>query len=99
MQAIMWPLLKVMGISCERAFQLSAEQMDRKLSRREALGLRVHLLMCGVCRQLPGQFQQLRKLVQCCHDEHDDNEEAGGTEELSPDARQRIASRLRHDVK
>ena len=92
MQALMWPLLKVLGISCKRAFQLSAEQVDRKLSRREAIGLRVHLMLCSVCRPLPGQFRQLRELVQCCQD---DPGKAHADECLPPEAKDRIASGIR----
>ena len=94
MQAVMWPVLKVMGLSCERAYRLSTERMDRELTRGESVRLRVHLMLCGACRPVPGQFDRLCELVRSSRDET--GGETGG-ESLPPEAKERIATRLRDD--
>ena len=66
MQRLMCPLMSMMGISCRHFARLAAEQIDRPLTRRERIALRVHCLMCHVCRPLPGQFKHLHHLVRCC---------------------------------
>jgi predicted anti-sigma-YlaC factor YlaD len=92
MQAMMWPILKIFGISCQVIHDLCSEQMDRKLTVGETLRLRIHLMMCGLCRNLPAQFEGLNALVRCVHsDEHEEESD----ECLSDEARERIASMLR----
>ena len=92
MQAMMWPMLKAFGMTCETIFELSSAQMDRKLTRGETLRLRLHLIMCGLCRKLPAQFQRLRDLVRCAH-EHDDHGDPSLS--LPPESKSRIALRLK----
>lgn len=53
MQAVVCPILKVLGLCCRSAFNLCSEQMDRELTKRESLRLRVHLPMCGLCSLCP----------------------------------------------
>ena len=95
MQAMMWPVLKLLGMSCKEIYGLSSEQMDRKLTRGESFRLRFHLIMCGVCRHLAAQFLGLRKLVHLC--EHDHGHEISNGEHLSPEAKERIFERLKSD--
>lgn len=71
--AAIGPLLKWLGLSCRHALELSSEQMDRTLSKSESFQLRMHLMMCGICRHLPAQFQGLRKLLKAaCEHQHED---------------------------
>jgi hypothetical protein len=49
--------------SCRRATFLISSSLDRKLSRRERLALRIHLLTCGPCRLFQRQLRLLRAFV------------------------------------
>lgn len=94
MQAMVWPLLKVLGISCKATYDLCSEQMDRQLTAGETIRLRVHVMMCGLCRRLPAQFRGMRELLRCSHP-HEPEETSD--ECLSAEAKERIASKLRDD--
>lgn len=94
MQAMMWPMLKLLGISCRATYKLCSEQMDRELSSRETLRLRFHLMMCGICRHLPAQFNSLRRLVRSVC-EHDHEPESTSEEHLPPEAKARISQHLK----
>jgi hypothetical protein len=50
-------------LTCKDASQLISEGRDRKLGRRERLGLRLHLWMCKNCRLFERQLGQLRKVL------------------------------------
>lgn len=66
MQGMTWPLMKLMGMSCRHFARLCSERLDRTLTLPETLRLRFHGLMCHVCRPLPRQFENLRRLTRCC---------------------------------
>ncbi len=76
------------GASCRSAFCLCSEQMDRELTKGESIRLRAHLMMCGLCRRIPAQFDGLRSLVQAC--EHQDSHEEVSEASMTPEAKQRI---------
>ena len=95
MQVMMWPLLKLFRMSCKTTYDLCSEQMDRKLTIGESMRLRLHLMMCGVCRHLPDQFSSLRELVRTCENDHEHEENPDAS--LSPEARERIIARLKID--
>jgi hypothetical protein len=97
MQAVMCPMLKVLGLCCRSAFNLCNEQMDRELTKRESLRLRVHLSMCGLCSRLPAQFRGMRSLIQAC--EHDRSHDETSYESMTPEAKQRIAESLQSQQK
>jgi predicted anti-sigma-YlaC factor YlaD len=50
-------------ISCEDLTQFVSESMDRKLSLRQRIGVRVHLSMCTFCRRFKEQVSFMRELV------------------------------------
>jgi hypothetical protein len=97
MQAMMWPILKSLEMSCKETYNLCSEKMDRKLTPGESFRLRIHLLMCGICRHLPAQFRGLRELVRSC--DHDHGPEESSNEHLSPEAKERIFERLKSQSK
>jgi hypothetical protein len=100
MHAMMWPLLKMLGVSCKDTYQLCSEQMDRKLTPAESFRLRFHLMMCGACRHLPAQFSGLRKLVRssCDHEhEHEHEHEESLGEQLSPESKERMLEHLKNE--
>ncbi|POZ63401.1 zf-HC2 domain-containing protein [Chromobacterium alticapitis] len=49
-----------MRLSCREASRLISAGMDRPLSAAEHLKLRMHLLLCGNCRQFSQQLALLR---------------------------------------
>ena len=92
MQGLMGPILRVLGMSCRDIAELSAARLDRELTLREAVRLRMHTMMCALCRPLPRQFASLRELVRCAHD-HEPTDPGDGPD-LDPEARTRIAAAL-----
>ncbi|WP_137718820.1 zf-HC2 domain-containing protein [Methylobacillus flagellatus] len=82
-------------LSCKQASQLISQSLDRRLSLRERLALRLHLLICDVCERFRQQLLLLRDMVHKlrCHAEQD------ADVQLTAAARQRIAARLEHSPK
>ena len=96
-EALISPMFKTLGLCCRSAFQLCTEQMDRELTKSEALRLKIHLTMCGLCSQLPAQFHGLRLLVQAC--EHDHSPDEASSETMPAEAKERIAAYLKSHQK
>ena len=46
---------------CENATKLASDELDRRLSIRETVGLRLHLMKCGACSGFARQIGVLRK--------------------------------------
>lgn len=62
-------LMKMMPmISCKKASRLMSEGMDRRLSLKETINLKMHLLMCGACTQVLKQLKGLRRLLRAYRD-------------------------------
>lgn len=92
MQAIMWPMMKLLGMTCKNAFDLASAQMDMPLTRTDKFRLRIHLLFCGICRKLPAQLANQRAWIRCCNHEESDLRSKGET--LTIEARKRIQQHL-----
>lgn len=96
MHAVMCPVMKLFGLSCRQFAGLAALRMDRPLGRLESARFHFHRTMCGLCRRLPAQLENLRILTRCVCRPDRENEapatSAGG--ELSPEARERIRQAL-----
>lgn len=96
LHAILCPVMKLMGLSCRQFAELASFRMDRPLSRWESARFRFHRTMCGLCRRLPTQLENLRTLTRCaCGGEggHPPAGPAGGVE-LSAEAHQRLRETL-----
>ncbi|OWY40008.1 hypothetical protein CEK28_04530 [Xenophilus sp. AP218F] len=50
-----------MKLSCREASRLISAGMDRPLSAAEHIKLRMHLLLCGNCREFSHQLTTLRQ--------------------------------------
>lgn len=74
-------------LKCKDAARTASDQMDRRLSVFERLSLRVHLFMCGPCRQFVEQLRLLADMVRGA-------EVGSPDEELSAEARERIKQAL-----
>ena len=79
--------------SCKQAVRLQSAALDGKLSFRERLGLRIHLVLCKWCRRYGKQIRFLHTASR----EHAGEEQVRRT--LSPEARERIKQRLQSEKK
>jgi predicted anti-sigma-YlaC factor YlaD len=79
--------------SCQEITRLVSEGLDRQLSWRERLALRMHLTMCSLCRAYRRQLLGLRHLFR---EGFREGPPAGvwPEERLSEEAKQRIKQRL-----
>jgi hypothetical protein len=50
-------------ISCKHATELMSQGMDRRLSLRERLRLRLHLFVCVGCRNTSRHFRFIREAI------------------------------------
>lgn len=48
-------------MSCKKATHLMSQQLDRKLSARETVALKFHLMMCTGCTNFKDNMSLLRK--------------------------------------
>ena len=75
-------------LDCKHASRLVSQSMDRRLSLRERLGLRLHLLLCDACTQ----FSKHMALLQQAARQWRSRVENDSRVSLPDDARQRIAA-------
>ncbi len=75
---------------CREAARLQSLALDGVLSRRQRIGLRIHLLLCKWCRRYGKQIAFLRKAAH----EHRDEAIEAMPQKLSDEARQRIKRSL-----
>lgn len=76
-------------MTCEETARLISEGLDRTLSLRERVTLRLHLFGCDLCTRYA---QQLKFLQRTCAEA--DEEHLTEAAELDDAARQRIRARL-----
>ncbi len=48
-------------LNCKQATELMSRRMDRTLSLKNRISLRIHLMMCSGCRNFNKQMQFLRQ--------------------------------------
>ena len=75
--------------SCKEMSQLISESLDRPLTWRERLSVRLHTMRCDMCIRYARQLQYLKKI---CADA--DPEQTTPPARLDEEARERIRSRL-----
>ncbi len=80
-------------LSCEETSLLVSQSLDRRLSWRERIALRMHLLVCDACRSFANQVAFLRTAAR----RFGRGTNAPERLRLSPGARERIARKLRDD--
>lgn len=76
-------------LSCKIAAALTSEALDRRLSIRERAALRLHLVLCRMCRSYENQLELIRAAVGRL--EH----RLADSERLDATVRERIRERLR----
>jgi len=77
-------------LSCKESSQLISQSLDRALSVRERLALRLHLLICDVCSRFVKQMNLLRLAMRRMTQQMEQDEDL----KLPPDARKRIADKI-----
>jgi len=77
-------------LNCKEITQLASESLDRKLTLKEHIGLRFHLMMCKLCTRY---VRQLKFMHQACSG-MDEIRGKGLGDQLSEDARDRIRKQL-----
>lgn len=80
-------------LTCKETAQLISESLDRSLTLRERLGLRLHLWRCDMCSRYASQ---LKFLQGACADA--DPEKLLEGVELADSARERIRDRLAQEL-
>lgn len=78
-------------LSCKETAQLVSQSYDRRLSWRERLGVRLHMVICDACSHFRRQMDFLRRVTRRFTQEQEEIEKAAG---LSARARERIAREL-----
>jgi len=82
-------------LSCKEVGELLSQGLDRKLSFRERLSLKMHLLICKTCscyeKQLQFIARSARRLMQS-------NRDGEGIPPLSEEAGARIASQIKQQL-
>ena len=86
----------MMMISCEDASRLLSESLDSPLPFRRRMVLRMHLLMCYLCRRAARQGRAIHELIRgLAANTGMNGEDPAGLGDLSPEARERIGKALR----
>jgi hypothetical protein len=81
--------------SCKSASRLQSEALDHKLSLRQRLGLRIHLVLCEWCRRYGKQIAFVRDAAHS----HPDEVAKSMPQQLSDESRERIRRYLRANMK
>ncbi|MBU0677809.1 MAG: zf-HC2 domain-containing protein [Verrucomicrobia bacterium] len=82
-------------LTCKEVSHLVSESLDRQLPLGKRLGIRIHLLLCGMCATYQKQMILLRTTI-CRHleEEIDQLEKSGPC--LSDEAKAEIREKLEH---
>lgn len=75
--------------SCKKISALISESMDRKLPLYRRMGIKLHLMMCYLCRRYKKQLEFIRSIMQT-----DEEVDKIKNESLSAEARKRIKKKL-----
>ena len=77
-------------LNCKEVTQLASESLDRKLTLKERIGLRFHLMMCKLCTRYVRQL----KFMHLASSGMDEYHVKGTGTRLSESARDRIRNQL-----
>jgi Putative zinc-finger len=78
-------------LTCKETALLVSQSYDRRLSWRERLGVRLHLVFCDACTHFRRQLDFLREAIRRFTQEREEIEKEV---RLSPRARERITREL-----
>lgn len=89
---LVWRLTFIMKHACKRVTQLTSDSFERQLSLLELLQLRVHLAMCGLCRNYHQSLKTMEDIF--IHVRHHDLKK---DVQLSDESRKSIRYRLKKE--
>lgn len=75
--------------ACREITRTISDSMDRKLSLKERIGLKLHIMSCVLCERYQTQMIALNKMLNKYSLLLDEEEMLGGTR-LKPEAKERI---------
>ncbi|HKI44237.1 MAG TPA: zf-HC2 domain-containing protein [Balneolales bacterium] len=78
---------------CEDITYLISKSMDAKLSLRERVQVRIHIMGCILCHRYQEQLQKIERVLKKSA-QSVEKEETGGGETLSPESYNRIKSSI-----
>lgn len=79
-------------LSCREVTRLVSESLDRDLSLRQRISMKMHLLMCKLCSRYNKQLASLRQAIRLHAMRDEDIDVYPGS--LSSEARERIKKSL-----
>jgi hypothetical protein len=83
-------------LTCREASQLISESLDKPLTLRQRMSLKVHLLMCRYCTRFQRQMLFLRDVLhRTAHEESGDAYPESSDISLTPEARERIKASVK----
>jgi len=85
-------MVKWMKLSCEQTSPLISESLDHPLTSCQKMRLRMHLIMCGVCKCYLQQLQTLGGLARCVGQE---DTPVLKNEKLRPDFKEQLKKALK----
>ena len=84
--------------TCKELAPIMSQSLERKLSLREKIQLKLHIYTCDWCRYYLKQLYMIRKALQL-KAQSEINDETQTTPSLSNDARERLKEKLKQTVK
>jgi len=77
-------------LNCKQTSALVSQSLDRQLTWRERIAVRIHLWICVYCRRFAQQLNLIRRMMQAWQQQATDQSELA----LSQAARERITQQL-----
>lgn len=80
-------------LNCKQISELASRALDEKLTLRQRMSLRMHLLLCSMCR---GFARNLRRIQDACSQERSrlSDDSANAETSISPEARDRLRKNI-----
>lgn len=83
-------------LTCKQTARLVSLSYDKRLSWRERLAVRLHLLVCDACRNFTRQMRFLREATRRFARQQPETDQLV---RLSPEVLERITRAMRNDIK
>lgn len=84
-------------LSCKEVPRLVSESLDRKLSLRQRIAMRIHLFMCKLCARYERQIHFIKRATRWYTSKNAFSPESLGPSSLSSEARERMKQHLRNE--
>ncbi len=81
-------------LSCKQVSELVSQSLDRSLTMRERMSVRLHLLMCAACARFGRQLAFIQATIKKFISDTEQNE----AQKLSPNAKERMAKEIESKV-